>query len=274
MVAMKHTSGAAFAVGRFAGCEPLGFEAGDNNSYRFVSNKPTGKTDPSGLKQEGLFLVELATLTAAAPGAPLLATTSGRIAWAPPAAWDAGCPCNLVGLFQIAFTIEVKMDMLFLFSTTFRNPWHLDDGVRKGKATTFDYVHHGAPALPPKGGVGVDPDSAVLRDDPGLHSDYWLKRLLTLEQRFETGAVCLDPKSGRYLEVFGTVLWSSRYVRRGTSDPLDAQLTVDTADGAHTAASKAPGRSALMRTNSERGLPPSKDFVTIVSGAAGGAVSW
>ena len=39
----------AQAVGRFAGWEPLGFEAGDENWYRFVANGPTAKTDPSGL---------------------------------------------------------------------------------------------------------------------------------------------------------------------------------------------------------------------------------
>ena len=47
MVAMRDSSG--MAVGRFAGWEPLGFEAGDENWYRFVANGPTAKTDPSGL---------------------------------------------------------------------------------------------------------------------------------------------------------------------------------------------------------------------------------
>ena len=49
MVAMRDSSGVALAVGRFTGWEPLGFEAGDNNWYRFVANEPTGKTDPTGL---------------------------------------------------------------------------------------------------------------------------------------------------------------------------------------------------------------------------------
>ena len=49
MVAMKDSSGAALAVRRLTGWEPLGFEAGDNNWYRFVANEPTEKTDPSGL---------------------------------------------------------------------------------------------------------------------------------------------------------------------------------------------------------------------------------
>jgi hypothetical protein len=50
MVAMRDSSGTALAVGRLTGWEPLGFEAGDNNWYRFVANGPTGKTDPSGLQ--------------------------------------------------------------------------------------------------------------------------------------------------------------------------------------------------------------------------------
>lgn len=50
MVAMKDPSGAALAARRFAGWEPLGFEAGDNNWYRFVASGPTGTTDPFGLE--------------------------------------------------------------------------------------------------------------------------------------------------------------------------------------------------------------------------------
>jgi RHS repeat-associated protein len=36
-------------LGRFIEMDQLGFEAGDNNWYRFVANGPAGKTDPSGL---------------------------------------------------------------------------------------------------------------------------------------------------------------------------------------------------------------------------------
>jgi len=32
------------------GCEPLGFEAGDENLYRYVGNSPTNATDPDGLQ--------------------------------------------------------------------------------------------------------------------------------------------------------------------------------------------------------------------------------
>jgi len=36
-------------LGRFIQLDPIGFNAGDNNWYRFVGNGPTGKVDPSGL---------------------------------------------------------------------------------------------------------------------------------------------------------------------------------------------------------------------------------
>jgi len=39
-------------LGRFIERDPIGFEARDNNWYRFVANGPTGKTDPSGLAVE------------------------------------------------------------------------------------------------------------------------------------------------------------------------------------------------------------------------------
>ena len=38
-------------VGRFIERDPIGFEAGDNNWYRFVANGPTGKTDSFGLTE-------------------------------------------------------------------------------------------------------------------------------------------------------------------------------------------------------------------------------
>jgi RHS repeat-associated protein len=48
-------------LGRFIQRDPLGFEAGDNNWYRFVGNGPTGKVDPTGLKTVCGFTVWLYT---------------------------------------------------------------------------------------------------------------------------------------------------------------------------------------------------------------------
>ena len=39
------------SLGRFIQLDPIGFNAGDNNWYRFVGNGPTGRTDPSGLQE-------------------------------------------------------------------------------------------------------------------------------------------------------------------------------------------------------------------------------
>ena len=38
-------------TGRWVSQDPLGFDAGDSNLYRYVNNKPTGATDPSGLDE-------------------------------------------------------------------------------------------------------------------------------------------------------------------------------------------------------------------------------
>jgi RHS repeat-associated protein len=37
-------------LGRFIEMDPIGFDAGDNNWYRFVANEPTGSVDPLGLE--------------------------------------------------------------------------------------------------------------------------------------------------------------------------------------------------------------------------------
>jgi RHS repeat-associated protein len=45
------------AVGRFLSQDPIGFEAGDGNLYRYVGNDATNATDPSGLEQPKKDLV-------------------------------------------------------------------------------------------------------------------------------------------------------------------------------------------------------------------------
>ena len=40
------------SLGRWMTQDPIGFEAGDTNLYRFVGNEPTGSVDPLGLCQE------------------------------------------------------------------------------------------------------------------------------------------------------------------------------------------------------------------------------
>ena len=48
---------------RFLSEDPLGFDAGDTNLYRYVFNSPTNYTDPTGLLVEGLYDRQTGTLT-------------------------------------------------------------------------------------------------------------------------------------------------------------------------------------------------------------------
>jgi len=68
-------------LGRFIELDPIGFDAGDNNWYRFVGNGPTGNVDPSGLDQETLIPV---------PSDPFSGETVEM-----PAGWPRGFPSPL-----------------------------------------------------------------------------------------------------------------------------------------------------------------------------------
>jgi RHS repeat-associated protein len=43
------------SIGRFISEDPLGFEAGDPNLYRYVGNSPTNATDPLGLLVTAIY---------------------------------------------------------------------------------------------------------------------------------------------------------------------------------------------------------------------------
>ena len=47
--------------GRLDEYSPLGFEAGDDNLYRFVGNDPVDETDPSGLQRAALSILPTRT---------------------------------------------------------------------------------------------------------------------------------------------------------------------------------------------------------------------
>lgn len=49
-LAMSRHHNPSPTLGRFIERAPIGFEAGDENWYRFVANGPTGRTDPRGLQ--------------------------------------------------------------------------------------------------------------------------------------------------------------------------------------------------------------------------------
>jgi RHS repeat-associated protein len=61
-------------IGRFISVDPMGFEAGDTNLYRYVFNSPTQWVDPSGEIVPLLLGVLYATLAGAAVGAVVGAT--------------------------------------------------------------------------------------------------------------------------------------------------------------------------------------------------------
>jgi RHS repeat-associated protein len=80
------------SLGRFIELDPIGFDAGDNNWYRFVANGPTGKTDPSGLYADlAIEVVSIGT------GVWSFCTNVGAGAWGA-AAVDAGGIVLDVGL--------------------------------------------------------------------------------------------------------------------------------------------------------------------------------
>ncbi len=54
-------------LGRFVGRDPIGYEAGDANLYRYVGDSPINKTDPSGEGCKVTFACTLNTPTAAPP---------------------------------------------------------------------------------------------------------------------------------------------------------------------------------------------------------------
>jgi uncharacterized protein RhaS with RHS repeats len=74
------------SVGVFATEDPTGFDAGDDNLYRFVGNDPTNSTDPTGLQEKEQAVCQITSvklirtkadfpeglITTIAPGFPTL----------------------------------------------------------------------------------------------------------------------------------------------------------------------------------------------------------
>ncbi|MBI2805644.1 MAG: hypothetical protein HYX68_11760 [Planctomycetes bacterium] len=56
------------STGRWLSQDPLGFDAGDSNLYRYVNNAPTLATDPSGLQQRGSYVDEYGKKRIVVPG--------------------------------------------------------------------------------------------------------------------------------------------------------------------------------------------------------------
>ena len=87
------------SLGRWLTEDPIGFDAGDNNFYRFVGNSPTNFTDPSGLQYgprgepgAGGFLSGVGLMPSQPPVAPP----------SPPSTIDGYGPTNGAMLLMIA----------------------------------------------------------------------------------------------------------------------------------------------------------------------------
>jgi hypothetical protein len=63
--------------GRFVTNDPIGFQAGDVNLYRFVAGQPTNATDPT-----GLFLTFLKPEVKVVPSQPPMVAPNGYVFWA------------------------------------------------------------------------------------------------------------------------------------------------------------------------------------------------
>jgi RHS repeat-associated protein len=68
------------ATGRWTGQDPLGFDAGDANWYRYVGNGPTNGKDPRGLDEEGHAVAAGIALALAAGALPTAYGNMTRIA--------------------------------------------------------------------------------------------------------------------------------------------------------------------------------------------------
>ena len=55
------------AIGRWTSQDPLGFDGGDRNLYRYVFNNPTNRTDPAGLAAPSISSALIARVRASLP---------------------------------------------------------------------------------------------------------------------------------------------------------------------------------------------------------------
>jgi hypothetical protein len=235
--------------------DPIGFVAGDANLHRYGGNSPTEATDRNGFAAYGTFDIRMVPQAGPATGNPLDAVTAVKIIWKPPADVDK-CECARVGFFQIAQTYQRTEGIWWGENERFKD-WHFDN-VR-WHAEVVDYV---------KGSTIW----AQLKDDPGAHSPRLRKRLLELHQTFETGVVCLDRQSPRYLDVFGTVRWYHYYVRTDTTSTFSVGLFATT--GTDSCFVSGTQHNIMLSIKDDVGKQPSGWFMSYVGGRLGKRLKW
>ncbi len=267
-------------LARWLSEDPIGYESGVNR-YAFCSANPIKWSDPLGLKAEG----EVHVVVFSQNYGSSLFESYMKLLWNAPESWrkstNAGCLCSRVGWYQIAKTHEIFVGGLYVL-TPRNKPWHVDD--RLGMVI-IDWVHgSGIEDDPPPGTIAKNGWFARLTDTPGFGTypsfNYLLGYLQTLDQHFESCAICMDKKSDRYLEVFGCVNWSHNiwFDLENTNEyhkinslkaPYNKSIT-------HVQEGHSPGDNSQqsLRLQPTAGAAPSYTYLKLIRKDLGNNVRW
>ena len=202
-------------VGRWISQDPIGFAAGDANLYRYVGNKTTTYTDPSGLYEDprpypvdgggpatgdSSYIhgrVELLALKKPKPSNKGKLTTDFSFSFrvlpkkfrtTPDVSADCK-KCKKVGYVQI---VKQKFDRGLIPAPTENYDWKIDAGNTWGNGIPYP---EGTPlTADPTLGAGSGDWGETMRfvDIPGIVEKTWRGRSLELVQDFEVHLVCLD----------------------------------------------------------------------------------
>lgn len=115
---------------------------------------------------------------------------------------------------------------------------------------------------------------AFVEDHPGIHRASTRARVLTLTQKFETGAICLDKNSPHYLRVFGVVVWTSSYIRPDLSSKFVIDMGIETGSNAYGLPQQQTSPHFTLQTQWDVGMAPSTNFMTKVGAKLGGVLKW